>query len=685
MVVAAGDGNMTSITRFAGLMSNADPIDVAQERGAVVQHNCHPRRAGDLSCRRGLTPISFSGAGGIVMHGIQVAGVSGGVWQAGTSVYVATNATAGVEVVFPAIETDVDGTQRSCFMQTRKGDIVRINGVSRGSIWQGDVLLNSAVNLGITAPASDKAPVVTAHDSGGDQISVAEPASGDIYVTYYCAYRYLDDKGGDDAEKGVPSSISPITEVKVVIDPEEDFPAITFRWSGMSLNGESRVSNVQLWRSTTDQADVLYLVNTQAGITAYNTDTDTDAELLTAAADTSTILPILFADGSLGARRFEPPPEFMTVCVAFKNRYIYTAPYGDPEVDGVAGAAQRALYISHPDEPESVPPSQNVFYLQPDSNDNDTIRAAIPWSQVLWIFMDRHTHVFSYASDPRYDGSSRSVYPRGALNQRCVASMGDTLYVLDMLGCWKMTQQGYTAIDEPIADLFREQVIDFSRADAFFVSVEQNEQVVRFHVLYTTDPGPSAWPTRTLAYHIPSGGWSTEEYGTGLGASMIVVADDVVSTLVSGRDNRVHLLAQGLTDNGEPIEWSYKTGLLTIPPGDDGQPRNVWLAYQPVDGVSETVAIQLFYDRNTTAEEFGRAHQEGRVTNEAGANEIIVDIETGPPSGSRLGPGPGMVRFPLHYRADRRVRTHRYLSIGLSGTQNNVEHVIQGLEIEGTV
>ncbi len=677
---------MTSITRFAGLMSNADPVDVGEVGGAVVQHNCHPRRAGDLSCRRGLTSSSFGSGSALVMHGIQLPAGSGGVWQSGGTAYVADNARAGEASGRSSIETGIATSPRSSFMQTRKGDIVRVNGVKRGTIWQGSGL---AVDLGITAPGSSRAPTVTAHNAEGDEISVAEedPESDDIYVTYYCAYRYLDDKGiSGSAEKGVPSSISPITEVKVAIDPEEDFPAITFRWSGLSYNNESRITgangHLQLWRSTTDQADVLYLVNTQTGTAAYNTDSDTDAELLSAAADTSTILPILFADGSLSARRFEPPPEFMTVCVAFKNRYIYTAPYGDPVVDGVAGGAQRALYISHPDEPESVPPSQNVFYLQPDSNDNDTIRAAIPWSQVLWIFMDRHTHVFSYASDPRYDGSSRSVYHRGALNQRCVASMGDTLYVLDKLGCWKMTQQGYAAIDEPVSDLFREHVIDFSKADAFFVSVEHNEQVVRFHVSYTGDN--SSLPRRTLAYHVPSNSWSTETYNVGLGAAMTVVSDDAVSTLV-GASGGVYILGMGLTDAGTAIDWSYKTGLLTIPPGDDDQPRNVWLAYQPVDGASETVAMQLFYDRNTTAEEFSKAHREGRASNEAGANEIIVDIEISPPSGPRLGPGPGMVRFPFHYRADRRVRTHRYLSIGLSGTQSAVEHVIQGLEIEGTV
>ncbi len=106
---------MTSITRFTGLMTNADPIDVAQERGAVVQHNCHPRRAGDLSCRRGLTPTSFfSGSGGIVMHGVQVGGVSGGVWQATGAVYVATNATAGAEAGLatrkPTPENSYDGS-----------------------------------------------------------------------------------------------------------------------------------------------------------------------------------------------------------------------------------------------------------------------------------------------------------------------------------------------------------------------------------------------------------------------------------------------------------------------------------------------------------------------------------------------------------------------------------------------
>ena len=700
---------MTSINRFSGLQTNADPIDVGSSGGAVAQHNCHPRKAGMLTARRGINPATF--AGDVVLGRLNDTDdvialystynsdgqripflTSGGNVLLGDRPS-ATDPEDGIASTVRGflLEENVDTDALSCWAQARTSEIVRVNGVARGTFWRGEDT-DEVLKLGITAPVA--APTMTVAAIG----DVSEGSdSGDPVVTYYCAYRYVDDGG-------TPSSISPIAEVTATIDPDELFPTLQFNWSNIDAppsselkvtkTSENRVSKIEYWRSTTDQADVLYLVGSEdAGtgmvprgpnpndIFEQGKESLSDDTLLTAAADLATVLPILFADRSLSARRFVPPPEDLEVVVAYRDRFVYAVP-------AVPGDDNRSLYISHPNEPESVPPSQNVFFLQPDGDDNDQITSLVPWGQVLWVFMQRHAHVFSYAADPRYDASSRSIYPRGALNQRCHATLGDAIYLLDEQGCWRMTSQGYEAIDQPIADLFRDATIDFSKADAFFVSAEPHEQIIRFHVCYS---GDGTRPTRTLAYHVPTRSWSTETYPVMLAGSCRTVADNQASTLVGGEDGYIFLLDQGTLDktawgssNESAIDWSFRTGMLPIPPaekeGGGDEVRNIWLTYQPTAG-EETLNLAIYYDRETLANLFSTPRTEGALSAVSGNRYALVDMELAHDTAA-FGNTTGVVRLPLAHRQSRTTLSKRFISLEVSGSQQDEEHTIQSVEVE---
>lgn len=90
-----------------------------------------------------------------------------------------------------------------------------------------------------------------------------------IVGKFWCAYRYVD----DTQPQPIPSSIS---DFKVL---ELATPAQQLDWSGLSEGSEPRVANIELWRTTADQALTLYRVAIlPPGTTSY-TDRLSDADL----------------------------------------------------------------------------------------------------------------------------------------------------------------------------------------------------------------------------------------------------------------------------------------------------------------------------------------------------------------------------------------------------------------------
>jgi len=350
---------MPNLKQWAGLFSDMDPHDIP-EGGAALQDNWTCNRIGALTVRKGMTRYPFLTVTGATAD---VVGIY--AFNPPTKAYIAHhtsdgNVYLGNKAATVAIESSVSANHPNCWCETRKGKLIRVNGLQRGTIYNGAAVYP----IGITAPAA--APTVTTPATGG-------ASAGD----YVVAYRYLD-------AQSIPSSLSPSATVAASASDQ-------FSWDTLVASTETRVTSVELYRSTVGQATTLYLVktltnngtvtssanatgkvrftlptghgvvvgdkitvaghsvagyNTTHGITAvaattatsdvnytadgtggtwklagYTTDTATDATIMAL-----TALPILNSDGSLNAYRFVPPPIDQSVCVRLQDRYFYGVP-----------------------------------------------------------------------------------------------------------------------------------------------------------------------------------------------------------------------------------------------------------------------------------------------------------------------------------------------------------------------
>jgi len=89
---------------------------------------------------------------------------------------------------------------------------------------------------------------------------------------FLCAYRYVDDTPLSRAGP-IPSSLSDYATLDV------NSPAANIGWSNLSAGSEARVSKIELWRTTADQALAFYRVAVLPSNATSFTDTLTDAEL----------------------------------------------------------------------------------------------------------------------------------------------------------------------------------------------------------------------------------------------------------------------------------------------------------------------------------------------------------------------------------------------------------------------
>lgn len=624
---------MVHINSFPGLMTNVDPHNLPLG-AATIQHNCRSTKRGALVVRKGFKDYVGAAVFGSSVYYFRSNGDPYLVWQSGSVVSVGAVKASG-----SSIETGVSQAVPSHWCNSRTGSLIRVNGAARGSIWL-DSGESAAVALGITAPT--EVPTVQQDPDAG----AAQPAR------YAFGFRYLD--AFDN-----PSSLSPLTYIEA--DSSDGFD-----WGRLQASAESRVTHFQLFRSTADQEDVLYLVTEQAkaGLGYYSDDDLSDDDLV---ANADVILPIFNMDRTLSARRFEPPPTFMSVVVAFQDRYWYAVAYDEPE-------EENSIYYSYAGEPESVPPVQNVLHLSQDTADNDRVRALIPWGQVLYVLKDRHTYRYSFAGDPGYGSAAHLVYARGCLNQRCFAFLEADCYLFDQMGFWRMGREGPEAIDEAIRDIFAPGIINWTLSHKFLVFTEPNERIVRFHLAYTEDGG--AVPERIFAYDPATKAWHTEgyPYGTIVGVEQIEYDGGLRTVMATG--GKLRLLAEETDDDGEEIEWQYRTGLIEIPIDGDADAQ-MHLIYQPTSG-TETFTLKLYEDHDTDAVVYSIGHQEGGASVAAASSDVSIEMKA---DRSVLGGAPGLARWPLHVRADRRAISRRFLSVDLSGSQEAEEIKIYGLKL----
>jgi len=566
------------------------------------------------------------------------------------------------------IETSVHTGLKSWWCQTRKGRLIRTNGLARGTIWDG---LGTPDDLGITAPAS--APTVASDAAAG----------GAIEATYTFAFRYID-------ADGIPSSLSPVTTV----DASEDDG---FDWSSITASSESRVTQKELYRSVGDGTDPLYLVATISNVTTtYGSDNDDDDTVAEGDA-----LVVLFTDGTLSARRFEPPPTHTRVCVRFQDRYFYAvnAVYktGTVAVTNASGAVTGTgtdwtddmedrkfyvsggateytvssvvsgtsmtispvyaesddsaasyaihpgrdendlVYFSHPDEPESVPPSQNYIRVQENTPDSDEITGLIPAGAQLYCLKTRHVYRITFVAQPTVDANVALAYARGCVNQWACALMHGTVYLIDAAGPWAIDPDGgFNGIGDAISDQFLDNV-NWSQSEYFFTSADHATGVVRFFVILVTENVTR--PQTCYAYNTNSGQWWKETYFGEIGAECkvelmgrtrtafgcandtICIIDDGPSDIVAATGQVTSADSTSLTNSSASFISAQVGAEVTIVHGTGvGQKRTI----SSVDSGTKVTVSEAWYTNPDTSSRYSIPYGvHGTAT--GGSSTTLVD------------------------------------------------------------
>ena len=225
---------------FPGLMTNADPHDVPPG-AAQVQTNFQSLIPGQLTVRKGVQPSTdFTPSSPSTNDLIAIAGY---VRPEGNVVLIQDNAgnlkafrSAAATTLASSLATTHPGT----FAKHRRGHAVFVNGRDRGSIWNGTSA--AAWELGVDYP-------VAAHTFAATTGGAA--TAGD----YIATYRYVD----CDKPKGNPSSIAPLSTVTATANQ-------SFTHNAFVQSTQTRVTSaggrIEIWRSTVDEANILYLIAT---------------------------------------------------------------------------------------------------------------------------------------------------------------------------------------------------------------------------------------------------------------------------------------------------------------------------------------------------------------------------------------------------------------------------------------
>ena len=351
----------------------------------------------------------------------------------------------------------------------------------------------------------------------------------------------------------------------------------------------------------------------------------------TAITTPATVDRILSTDGSLNMNRFTPPPDYMSVAVQFQDRMFYGVPVSydagtittisqptttvegtsvswDTDMAGsyisIAGEDRKHLiasvtdedtlettenvttnhsavaytiepppterrkwYFSEPDEPESVPTTNDTI-VQENTGDDDDMTGGMPHGSYFYATFERHIYRMSFVRQPNIDAQWTLVASRGCFNQSSWDRYADIAFMMDQSGPYVLSMASPIpkVIGVEIQDLWKEDILDFSKSKWFFTKVDPVLQVARYYVVFKADVGISTGivghrPRRAICHHWPSGSWWVDEYPLELGGATTIAIAGKLRTVVGGEAERILLTNEGTTD----IVTQAYTGTVASP------------------------------------------------------------------------------------------------------------------------
>lgn len=589
--------------RFHGLMTFVDPKDIPA--GFMVQQrNIGCFRPGRLDVRKGIQPIT-----------VRWDSVS----PSGTSDAISCNCFVTPQYRFIVYEKD-DGSVKairdggsvssivtglntfqplSCCRDSY-GALLMVNGLERGYRWDG--VAATADQIGIVAPAA------------GPTISKTGTASTMTEGTYYFAYRYRD-------RNGFFSNLSPITEVDYAA-ADLDSPD----WSDLTASGESRVTTVELFRSTADAPHLFYKIGeVTSGTTTFADDDFTDDQLLLF--DPEDWLPLREEDQvTIHANRFGLPPDHKPFIAQYQDVTFYygRVHYNEGTVSGssgsatvtgsgtafrsefvgrkirIAGNATRytiatvnegaqtmtvspvlsavvnagTSFVITPDESEI-----NLLYysgrgesegvcefsaqrVQDITEAQDLETGLFQFGPYLFILHEFHIYQVTFQRDPRYDLGIQLIGYRGAANHRLCVNAEGMPYFMDRLGVYRLNGGSPDDVSAVIRNTITDS-IDWSDSSVKTYFSSYDPQE-RVVRFYVRYTGDTGTrPKRALCYNIEGNQWWDESYPYELSGACTITVDGRPRIALTSVDDTVYLQGEGYFDGtNTTIEWSLKTGMM---------------------------------------------------------------------------------------------------------------------------
>jgi len=500
-----------------------------------------------------------------------------------------------------------------------------------------------------------KPPTAVVLDTSAKATATLSPP---LRGTYKCCFRYLDDT--PESQGGpIPSSISEL----VSVDATSGSSRLT--WTIPTTGADARATHVELWRTTANQSVILFRVATLAisGLSTYS-DTLSDKDLSNSARDGYGLMPVTLPSGQINARRFQVPPDEFAVACMFQDRAWY----------GVDTTGQRpnALLFSEVDEPESVP-EENELIIQENTAEPDRLVAMIPLGGMLLLAQTGHLYRLTYVAQPVIDASIVLAAYRGVLNSRCWDVIGGVAFMVDSNGMYAYDGQSEEAVSAPIDNYWRDNVIDFSKAEKFHVRADMGTRTVRFYYCKSSDTNPS----RALCYCVATKAWWEETYPSAITATCRVLISGKQEA-ISGTSGGVLLKTSGTSDSGSAIPYEYRTGALPL--SDERGSRTITFLYKPT-AADSTLNLRLAYNNSSTPRENAVASDRGTgFVTTTGSTNATLNMKT---TRSPLGDATGVARANFSGRIEPvSSGGDRHVAVITAGTATE-QVVLHTIAVEG--
>ncbi len=493
------------------------------------------------------------------------------------------------------------------------------------------------------------------------EVLIRAPIKG----SYRCGLRYLDATAVEDGGP-VPSNLSEL----VTVEASTGVATIGWRWENAAA--DARAEAVELWRTSANQAVVLYriaLLEKTGGVlpTSYEDSMD-EATLIDPSRPGFGILPITLPSGQLNAYRFGTPPTDMEDACWFQDRAWYGV--------NTDGTRPNTLMFSEIDEAESVP-DINEIILQNNTGSQDRVVGLMPYGAMLIVAQERHMYRLTYVAQPVIDAAVTLAGYRGLLHKRCWTTFEGGIYCVDSFGMYAFDGSSIEPLSVAVDNYWRDGIIDFSKSVNFFVQADPTARVIRFHYCKSSD---GSIPPRALCYSLATKAWWEETYAQGIGAATVIRLGGKQSLVAGGASGSLLKPNTGLVDSVSgstaAVPYQFRTGPLAI---IDEPTRQIGVLYQPTASTA-SLTLNVHYNNSATAR--ANAVQsdrgEGAVATSGG---VVIDMRA---ARSALGDSNGYTTARYSGRAnDRSAGGDRHLAVDISGSQAAAAVVLHGITVGG--